>query len=179
MYSGCSRSGMTARACLASPQVMLVEAQHVLQVLQTASADVNGVLSSLSAMRGHPEHVSKVSSSEPRPPLSSPGHGPGPGPCVHRRPLLRHESRALPKASTLGRDVSSLACCQHGSNPAVGHLQVLRLLSSGLVPQTWVPDGMAGQNSGILQAGEAPTLLAWRTTIQVCALHDYGPAPLT
>jgi len=82
---------------------MLVEAQHVRQVLQTASADFQGALTSLSSQREHPEHVATV----------------------------------------------------------------LQLLSSGLVPQAWVPDGMTGQSSGLLQSGEAPTLLAWRTTIQV------------
>jgi len=81
---------------------MLVEAQHVRQVLQTASADFQGALTSLSSQREHPEHVATV----------------------------------------------------------------LQLLSSGLVPQAWVPDGMTGQSSGLLQSGEAPTLLAWRTTIQ-------------
>jgi len=40
---------------------MLVEAQHVRQVLQTASADFQGALTSLSSQREHPEHVATVS----------------------------------------------------------------------------------------------------------------------
>ena len=49
-------------------------------------------------------------------------------------------------------------------------LQVARMLSVGLVPQDWVPDGVASRYGNRLQATE-PTLIGWRTVLQVGALH--------